>query len=79
MLHIRINLLLVVYWLLTPVIPATPEKETRRIRVQSQPRKIVLETLSQKYPIQKRTGVIQVVEHLPSKHEALSSNPRTAK
>jgi hypothetical protein len=41
---------------LTPVIPATQEAEIRRIVVQSQPRQIVLETLSQKNPPQKRTG-----------------------
>jgi hypothetical protein len=36
----------------------------------------VLKILSQKYPTQKRTGrVAQVVEHLPSKCEVLSSNP----
>jgi hypothetical protein len=33
---------------LTPVIPATQETAIRRITVQSQPRQIVLETLSQK-------------------------------
>jgi hypothetical protein len=35
---------------LTPVILATQEAEIRRIMVQSQPREIVRETLSQKYP-----------------------------
>jgi hypothetical protein len=35
---------------LTPVILATQEAEIRKIEVQSQPRKIVHETLSQKYP-----------------------------
>jgi hypothetical protein len=34
------------HWWLTPVIPATQEAEIRRIEVQSQPRQIVLETLS---------------------------------
>jgi hypothetical protein len=48
--------------------------------VRSQPRQIVLETISQKYPTQNRAGgVTQVVEHLPHKCEALSSNPSTAK
>jgi hypothetical protein len=47
---------------------------------QSQPRQTVNETLSQKYPTQKRAGkVAQVVEHLPNKREAPSSNPTMAK
>jgi hypothetical protein len=38
-------------------------------------REIGLKTPSQKYPIQKKAGgVTHVVELLPSKHEALSSN-----
>jgi hypothetical protein len=38
------------------------------------------ETLSQKYLAPERTdGVVQMVGHLPSKHEALNSNPRAAK
>jgi hypothetical protein len=37
-------------------------------------------TLSQKYPTQKRAGgVTQVVEHLPSKRDTLSSSPVTPK
>jgi hypothetical protein len=36
------------YWWLTPVILATQEAEIRRITVQSHPRQIVPETLSQK-------------------------------
>jgi hypothetical protein len=56
---------------LMPVIPATQEAEIRRIEVQSQPRQIVLETLPQKYPTQKRAGgVAQMVKYLPSKCEA---------
>jgi hypothetical protein len=34
----------------------------------------------EKYPLQKRAiEVVQVIEHLPSKHEALSSNCSTTK
>jgi hypothetical protein len=41
---------------------------------------MVYETLSQKYPMQKRAdGVTQVVERLPSKCQALSLNPSTTK
>jgi hypothetical protein len=40
--------------------------------VRSKPRKIVKETLSQKYPTKNRAdGVAYVVEHLSSKCEAL--------
>jgi hypothetical protein len=53
--------------------PATQEANIRRIMVQSQLGQIVYKTLSPKYPISKRAvGVAQVVERLPSKHEALS-------
>jgi hypothetical protein len=38
------------------VILASQETEIRRIEVQSQPRKILCETLSQKNPSQKRAG-----------------------
>jgi hypothetical protein len=49
---------------------ATQEAEIRRTAVQSQPGQILRETLSQKYPTQKRAGgVTQVVKCLPSKHE----------
>jgi hypothetical protein len=41
---------------LTPVILAAQEAEIRRIRVPSQPRQIVCETLSQETPSQKRAG-----------------------
>jgi hypothetical protein len=65
-------------WWLTPVILTTWEAEIRRIKVQASLGQIVLETLSQKHPTQKRAGgVSQVVEWLPSNREALSSN-RTA-
>jgi hypothetical protein len=41
--------------------------------VQAQPGKNESETLSQKYPTQKRAGgVAQVIEHLPRMPEALS-------
>jgi hypothetical protein len=39
-----------------PVILATQEAEIRRIAVQSKPRQIVCENLSQKNPSQKRAG-----------------------
>jgi hypothetical protein len=59
-----------------PVILATQEAKIRRITVQSQPGKVVWKTLSQQYSTRKSAGgVAQVVEHLPSKCEALSSNP----
>jgi hypothetical protein len=42
--------------------------------------KINCETLSQKYSTQNRAGgVTQVIQCLPNKCEALSSNPSTAK
>jgi hypothetical protein len=41
-------------WWLTPVILATQEAEIRRIAVWSQPRQIVCENLSWKYPSQKK-------------------------
>jgi hypothetical protein len=44
----------------TPVILATQEAEIRTM-VQSQPRQIVRETLSQKYPIQNRAGGVAQV------------------
>jgi hypothetical protein len=63
-----------------PIILATQEAEIRGIVVQSQPREIVHETPSQKYPTQKRAGAVpQGVECQPSKREALSSNPNTKK
>jgi hypothetical protein len=44
------------YQWLRPVILATQETEIRRIAVQGQPRQNESETLSRKYPIQKRAG-----------------------
>jgi hypothetical protein len=45
---------------------------------QGQPGQIVCETLSQKYPTQKRAGgEAQVVEYLLSEYEALSSSHST--
>jgi hypothetical protein len=41
-------------WWLTPIILATQEAEIRRIKVQSEPRKIVHGTLSQKKSITKK-------------------------
>jgi hypothetical protein len=47
---------------------------------EASPGQIVLKTLFPKYPTQKRAGrVAQVVERLPSKREALSSNPKRKK
>jgi hypothetical protein len=45
-----------------PVILATQEAEIRRIMVQSQPRKIVYETLSQKNPSHKMAGGVASVD-----------------
>jgi hypothetical protein len=39
-----------------PIILATQKAEIRRIKARSQPRQIVFETLSWKYPTQKRSG-----------------------
>jgi hypothetical protein len=64
---------------LTPVIPPTQEAEIRRIVLQSQTGQIVCETLSQINSTQNWAGrVAQGVESLPSRCEALSSNPSTA-
>jgi hypothetical protein len=63
-----------------PIILATQEAEIRKIEVQGQPWQIVCETLSQKYPTQKRAGgVAQVLERLPSKCKTLSLNSSTTK
>jgi hypothetical protein len=58
--------------------PSIWEAEVRKVMVQSG--QIVLNTLSQKYPTQKQPSTVaQVLEQLPSKQEALSSNPSTIK
>jgi hypothetical protein len=62
-----------------PKLLATWEVEIRRIMVQSQPRQIVHEILSQKYSTQKRTGeAAQVIEPLPSK-QGPKFKPHTTK
>jgi hypothetical protein len=61
-------------WLM-PIILATQEAEIRSIMFKATRAKI--KTLSQKHPAHSKKGdgqVAQVVEHLPSKCEALSSN-----
>jgi hypothetical protein len=45
-----------------PIILATQKAEIRRIVVQSQPRKIVYETLSLLKPSQNRTGGVAQIE-----------------
>jgi hypothetical protein len=63
---------------LPPVILDTQEAEIG-IAVQNQSGQIVCETLSGKYPTQKRTGrVTEVEEYLPSKLKVLNSNASTA-
>jgi hypothetical protein len=60
-----------------PVILATPEGDQEDLYLQSAQAK--METLSQKYPTQKRAGRVgQAVECLPSRYEPLSSKIRFA-
>jgi hypothetical protein len=59
---------------LTPVILATQEAEIRRIMVPSQPREIVLQTLSGKKNPSPKKGLVEWL-----KVQALNTNPRTAK
>jgi hypothetical protein len=62
------------------VILATWEVEIERTVVQGQPGQKVHKTLPQKYPPQKRTGrEAPVVQCLPKRHKALSSNPSPPK
>jgi hypothetical protein len=67
------------YQWLTPVILATQKTEIRRIAVQGQPRQVVLETLSQKNPSQKRVGgVVQGIdpEFKPQSATKKKRNPK---
>jgi hypothetical protein len=67
---------------LRPVILATEKAEIRKISVRSQPQQIIRDPISKKKKIikSKSTGRgAQMVKCLPSKCEALGSNPNTAK
>jgi hypothetical protein len=66
------------WWLMSGIL-GIQEAEIRRIKVQSQPGQTVHETLSLNYPTLKGLGEWLKWECLPSKHEALSSNPSTSK
>jgi hypothetical protein len=62
----------------TSVILATQEAVIRAMEVRGQPGQIVGETLSQKYPTQKRAGRVAQIIDCPSIYpEALNSNPST--
>jgi hypothetical protein len=61
-----------------PIILAMEEAEFWMNKVGGQSRQIIYETLSWKYSTENRAGgVTQEVEHLLSKHVALSSNTST--
>jgi hypothetical protein len=61
----------------TSVILATQEAKIRRIKVQSQPRQIVHEPYLEKNQHKNRAGrMAHVIEHLPSKNDALISKPQ---
>jgi hypothetical protein len=63
---------------MAPINLASQEAEIRRIIVQRQLQQIVQQTLSQNYPTRERAGgVAQAIKYLPSKCEALCSNPST--
>jgi hypothetical protein len=55
----------------TPVIPVTQGVEIRRLEVQTK----TLGPYLKNHWSKKGRGVVQVVEHLLSKHKALSRNP----
>jgi hypothetical protein len=69
------------HWWLMLILLATQQAEIRRTEVRGQPMYIVCGTLSQNTQhIKKRAGgVAQEVQHLPSKYEALNSNPNMTK
>jgi predicted P-loop ATPase len=70
------------HWWITSVILATQEAELRRVVVQSQPRQIVHEILSQKTHHKKRTGgVTQGVgpEFKPQYCKKKKNKPKTKK
>jgi hypothetical protein len=61
-----------------PIIPATWEAEIGRIVVPGQPGK-KRDPISNITRAKRTGGVVQAVHHLPSKREAMSSNPSMEK